>query len=334
MERVSDLGEFGLIGRLTRFFKNDDPSIIRDFGDDAAFVRLGDRLLVLTVDALVEGVHFLGFYPPVSVGRKLAAVNASDAAAKAARPLYALVNLGLPPETPLPYAEGLYEGLAEGARRYGFSVVGGNTTAAPALCLDLSLIAEAKRPVFREVPRPGLSIFVSGTLGDSRAGLELLLEFYEREKPSSFFPSPEDLFEAAGFGDRERFLVKRHLEPVARTDLIPVVGEKAVASMDVSDGLLSDLKKLSPRFAVRLEVSELPLSRELVEFCSERGRDPRLYALLGGEDYELLVASGEDLSFFGFTKIGEVLNEEGPKVVDERGRPLEGEGFDHLIRPR
>ncbi len=313
MAKVSDLGEFGLIEHLTRFIKNEDPSILRDFGDDTAFIRDEDGYLLLTVDTLVEGVHFLRRYPPEAVGWKLVSVNVSDIAAKGGKPLYGLITLALPKETELSYIEGVYKGISEALKFYRFSLVGGNTTSSERICLDLSLVGRTKRAVFRDNLKEGLKLFVGGPLGDSRAGLEILLSGKEKLE------------------DYEKKLVKKHLKPVARLDLSPVVEKYAVASMDISDGLLSDLKKMAKNFDVLLKVENLPLSEELKEYCRRKGCDPRKYALLGGEDYELLVASDRDLTEFGFTLIGEVLKRsETPKVFDERGRPLEGEGFDHL----
>ncbi|HIO41413.1 MAG TPA: thiamine-phosphate kinase, partial [Aquifex sp.] len=91
-KRVSDLGEFGLIALLTGEIKNNDPSLIRDFGDDTAFVRSGEKILLLTVDTLVEDVHFLRRYPPDAVGWKLVSVNVSDIAAKGGKPLWGLIT--------------------------------------------------------------------------------------------------------------------------------------------------------------------------------------------------------------------------------------------------
>ncbi len=313
MPKVSDLGEFGLIEHLTGFIKNEDPTILRDFGDDTAFIRDGDGYLLLTVDTLVEGVHFLRRYPPEAVGWKLVSVNVSDIAAKGGKPLYGLITLALPKETELSYIEGVYKGISEALKFYRFSLVGGNTTSSERICLDLSLVGRAKRAIFRDGLKEGLKLFVSGPLGDSRAGLEILLSGKEE------------------LADHERVLVEKHLKPTARLDLSPIVEKYAVASMDISDGLLSDLKKMAKNFDVLLKVGNLPLSEELKEYCHRKGCDPRKYALLGGEDYELLVASDRDLTEFGFTLIGEVLKRSGtPKVFDEREKPLEGEGFNHL----
>ena len=310
--KVSDLGEFGLIEHLTRFIKNNDQSIIRDFGDDTAFVRLGNEILLFTVDTLVEGVHFLRRYPPEAVGWKLVSVNASDIAAKGGKPLYGLITLALPKDLELSYVEGIYRGISQALDFYNFSLIGGNTTSSEKLCLDLSLVGTAKRVIFRDNFKVGQKIYVSGTLGDSLAGLEILLSGKENLEPY------------------ERKLIERHLKPVARLDLSSIVEKFASASMDISDGFLSDLSKMAKNKTVKVFTKNIPLSEELKLYCSKRGKNPINYALKGGEDYQLLVASDIDLTLYGFTLVGEVLSEGGSKIVDEHGKELKAKCFDHL----
>jgi len=311
-KKVSDLGEFGLIELLTREINNNDPSLIRDFGDDTAFVRLGERILLLTVDTLVEDVHFLRRYPPDAVGWKLVSVNVSDIAAKGGKPLWGLITLSLPPDVEVEYVRDLYRGINEALNRYRFSLVGGNTTKGEKICLDLALVGEAKRVIFRDTPKVGDRIFVSGTLGDSRAGLELLLENKKDYKP------------------HEWRLIERHLRPVARLDLSPAVEKYANASMDISDGFLADLGKMVRNFTAVVDLERIPLSEELKRYCAERGKDPIEYALRGGEDYELLVASDRDLTPYGFFEVGRITSEGKGEIYTADGRRLDIGGFDHL----
>jgi thiamine-monophosphate kinase len=305
-------GEFELIKLLTGFIKNKDPSIVRDFGDDTAFIKTKGGYTLLTVDTLVEGVHFLRNYPADAVGWKLVSVNVSDVAAKGGKPLYGLITLALPEDVDLEYLKNLYRGVAAALKFYNFSLVGGNTTSSEKLCLDLSLVGFAERAIFRDTPKVGDRVFVSGTLGDSRAGLEILLS------------------EKKGLKSYERKLVEKHLRPRARTDLSNVVKKFANASMDISDGFLGDLKKMCKDFTVEVFVEKLPISQELKLYCNEKGLNPYEYALLGGEDYELLVSSSVDLSPFGFTEVGRVISEGEGKVLTPTGQELKGEGFDHL----
>ena len=311
-KKVSDLGEFGLIELLTGEIKNKDPSLVRDFGDDTAFVRFGEKILLLTVDTLVENIHFLRRYPADAVGWKLVSVNVSDVAAKGGKPLWGLITLSIPPDLEVNYVRDLYKGINEALNRYRFSLVGGNTTKGEKICLDLSLVGEANRVIFRDTPRVGDKIFVSGTLGDSRAGLELLLEDRKDYKPY------------------EWKLIERHLRPLARLDLSPIVEKYANASMDISDGFIADLRKVVKNFTAVVDIEKLPLSEELKKFSSERGKDPTEYALRGGEDYQLLVASDRDLTPYGFFEVGRITSEGKGEIYTTDGKRLDLEGFDHL----
>ncbi len=307
-----NLGEFELIELLTGFIKNSDENILRDFGDDTAFLRFGKDILLLTVDTLVEEVHFLRSYPPEAVGWKLVSVNVSDIAAKGGKPLYSLITLGVPSDISVDYLKGIYRGLTAALEFYKFSLVGGNTTRSERLFLDFFLLGRTKKAVFRDTPKVGDRIFVSGTLGDSAAGLEILLSGKKNLKP------------------HEEKLVEKHLKPVARLDLSEAVLKFANASMDISDGFLSDLSKMVKNFTAEVDLSKIPLSEELKKYASERGRNPLDYALYGGEDYELLVCSEEDLSPYGFTEVGRVVSEGSGEIFSTDGVRLEPKGFDHL----
>ena len=311
-EKISELGEFGLIELLTREIKNRDKNIIRDFGDDTAFVRFEDEILLLTVDTLVENTHFLRYFPSFDLGWKLVSVNVSDIAAKGGTPLYGLITVSAPPDLEVDYLQDFYKGLSEALSFYRFSLVGGNTTSGEKFCFDFSLIGKAKRVIYRDTPKVGNYIYVSGTLGDSRAGLELLLERKKEYKPY------------------EKRLIEKHLRPIARLDLSPIVEKYANASMDISDGLLSDLAKMCKTKEVILFTENIPISEELKLYCSERGKNPLDYALSGGEDYELLVSSKEDLTKFGFYKIGFVSKEGKGEIFNEKGEKLTPKGFAHF----
>jgi thiamine-monophosphate kinase len=213
---------------------------------------------------------------------------------------------------------------------YKFFLLGGNTTRSDKLCLDLSLIGEAKRAVYRDTPRVGDRIFVSGTLGDSRAGLEILLRIYKNRKPKGYYRSLEHLAAENNLKPHELKLVERHLQPVARLDLSPVVERFASASMDISDGFLSDLAKMVKNLTAEVDLSKVPLSEELKQYCAERGLNPLDYALRGGEDYQLLVCSDRDLTPYGFKEVGKVISEGEGKIFSTRGDELKAEGFDHL----
>ncbi|WP_457600196.1 thiamine-phosphate kinase [Hydrogenivirga sp.] len=303
--RISDLGEFGLIKRLKEILGSES------IGDDCAHVRLGDRNLLLTTDLMLEGVHFLMRYPPESVGWKAVSVNVSDVVGNGGDPLWALVSLVLP-DLEVSYLERVYRGMKSACEFYGCEVVGGNVSKGERFGIDVFLVGVSDRPVGRRGAKPGDGLFLSGTLGDSRAGLELLL------------------MEKREYEDFELALMERHLRPTARIDYVRHIRKYANASMDVSDGLVADAGHISERSGVRIDIdsSKLPLSRELLRFCEKYGKNPKDYALYGGEDYQLLFTHPEERwnPFMDMTMIGRV--SEGSGVFVD-GNPAEG-GYRHF----
>src|SRR5881397_81109 len=176
---VSELGEFGLIERLASALGEEAPAdLILGIGDDAAAWRAGEQVLLATTDTLVEGVHFLPeFAPWADVGWKALAVNITDIAAMGGEPLFALVTLALPLEAEVSQLEELYGGLAECARGYGVTVAGGDIVRAPQICVTIALIGRAQmregepQMMRRDRAKAGDVVAVTGTLGDSAAGL-------------------------------------------------------------------------------------------------------------------------------------------------------------------
>ncbi|NPB07072.1 MAG: thiamine-phosphate kinase [Aquificae bacterium] len=300
---VSRVGEDGLVERLARLLGSEE------IGDDAAPVSCAGKTLLLSCDALREGTHFLRFFPKRELGWKAVSVSVSDCAASGGRPLWLLTDLSVPPGLELKELLELYEGIKEACDYYACKLVGGNTVRDEKLGLSVFVVGEAERFVSRKGARPGQKLLVSGYLGDARAGLELLLMRKERYEPF------------------ERELIRRHLRPYARLDLLPAVVKHASACMDVSDGFAKDALRLARSSSVALfvERDRLPVSDELKAFCKKYGKDPYEYALLGGEDYQLLItADGEPE---GFTAVGEVREGEGLFVDGER---YEKKGFEHF----
>ncbi|MDO8612946.1 MAG: thiamine-phosphate kinase, partial [Dehalococcoidia bacterium] len=190
--KVSDLGEFGLIERLAKAAGAEQPeSLIVGIGDDAAAWRLNDAVMLATTDTLVEGVHFLpGRTPWADLGWKALAVNVSDIAAMGGLPQYALVTLALPPQTAVPDVDALYDGLRECAREYGVAIAGGDVVRAPQVAITVALLGQAEvdgggrpRLMRRDAARAGYAIAVTGTLGDSAAGLRRLKDGAPADDP-------------------------------------------------------------------------------------------------------------------------------------------------------
>lgn len=304
---ISHIGEFGLIERLKNILSN--PII----GDDTAQVSVGSHTLLLTCDVLVENRHFKRHYLPSAVGWKAISVNVSDVVANGGEAVYALVSLVLP-DLEVKYVEELYEGIKRACDFYKCQVVGGNISKGEFLVVDVFMVGKAKRFVGRRGAKVGDAVFVSGTLGDSKAGLELLL------------------MEKREYEDFELRLIEKHLRPTARIDFANHIAKYANASMDISDGLSSDAHKLAKASGVKIRLfsEKIPLSEELIAFCKKHRKDPLTYALSGGEDYELLFTHPYHMlnPFLSMVQIGVVEEGEGVFLDD---KPLDPLGFDHFI---
>lgn len=279
---VSDLGEHALLARLLARLPRPGAHILVGPGDDAAVIEPGRRSrLVLTTDALVERVHFSRTWcSPADIGHKALAVNLSDLAAMGAVPRWALVSLALPADFAVDDAEALMSGLADHARTHGVSVAGGNLArSTDALIVDVTAGGEvaSRKWLTRGGGRPGDELWVSGTLGASRAGLEMLQTAADRE-------------DVAG-GSR---CTARHRRPIPRVRLGVAMARTgaARAAMDASDGLADAVRQLATASAcgARVEADLVPVEPDAREWWRSRGQDPLLAAFEGGEDYELLFA--------------------------------------------
>lgn len=309
------MSEFDLIAKLAARLGRPRISGAIGIGHDCAALPDRDGFLLLKCNAAVKGRHFVrGLLPPEDLGWRIATANVSDIAASGGRPTAALVSLGVPAGFPEAELETIYDGLAEASRAYGFDVLGGNVSGADELFLDLFMVGRARRFVPRSGAQPGDLIVVSGPLGDSAAGLEVL--------------------KRGGPGVLDHPLVLRHRRPRARLDLVDALQGAARACIDISDGLSSELNHVAKASGVCLSVERqrIPVSDALRRHAAEAGRDPLDYALGGGEDYELLftVPRGgamQPLGGLGTRIIGEVTKGQGV-LLD--GQPLASLGWDHL----
>lgn len=239
-------------------------------------VRLGDTEWALAADMLVYGHHFLDWATPEEVGYKAVAVNVSDVAAMGGEPRFMLCSGGAAdPETTLR----CMEGVIEAAKEFGVYPLGGDTTGAAALTVDVTVLgsfSSGAAPVLRGGARPGNLLAVTGELGASGAGF-LALEARRR-------------------GEAER-LARRHLRPEPRVDAGRAAAMAGVRAMiDLSDGLASDVRHICEASGVgcRVDLGRLPVADDTRDFAESEGRDPDVLAATGGEDYELLVAASEE----------------------------------------
>jgi thiamine-monophosphate kinase len=281
--RISELGEFPLIDRLTQYLPPYQADVVRGVGDDVAVVRLNDdRYLLLTCDIQVAGVHFLPHaITPYQLGRKIAAINLSDIGAMGGQPGHALVSLALPPDTEAEYLDAMYQGLAEEMNRYQADVVGGNMARGDQMILDLFLTGEVAPAhlLLRNGARPGDRVVVTGRLGASRAGLALVLE------PDLRTRLPEAQVEA---------VLQAHFTPMPRVAEGQFAGAfgGVTAAIDLSDGLAADVGHIcdESKVGVQLFAQTLPIEESTRAAAQAAGVDPLHWALFGGEDYELCLA--------------------------------------------
>jgi thiamine-monophosphate kinase len=322
------LGEHALLARLLARLPRRSASVLVGPGDDAAVLApVRNERLVVTTDAVVEGVHFSrAFSSPADIGHKALAVNLSDLAAMAATPRWALLSLVLPGSWPVADVEDLVDGLSALAGRYGVSVVGGNIarTDGP-LVVDVTAGGDvgSRRWLTRSGACAGDDIWVSGTIGGAAAGFEMLRD-----------------------GQTEGSCVARHRRPEPRVRLGVAMGRAraARAAMDLSDGLADALRQVAAASGcgVRVDGRVLPIETTAADWWNRRGVDPVSAALAGGEEYELLFAipkrGGGRLRNVTrrvadppLTKIGVFTKDAGVWVVDRGGRvePLP-EGYEHF----
>ena len=287
------MGEFDLIKRYfsRKSLQND---VILSVGDDCAITSIPTGYqLAITTDTLVEGTHFLPSISPADLAYKSVAVNLSDLAAMGATPTWMSLALTLPEIKEAWLAE-FSQSLFAILDRYGVSLIGGDTTKGS---LSITLTAQGFLPenqgLFRHQAKVGDRIFVSGFLGDSAAGLDLLLQNRKIENES------------------DRYFIQRHLHPTPRVELGLALRSFSCCALDISDGLLADLEHILERSQVGAEIylENLPLSRHL---CTQYEQtQAEKFALTGGEDYELCFTVSEEKR----EEMEQVLRSQGIKVT-------------------
>lgn len=287
--KVKDLGEFGVIKLLTEMVTRErwgpdnatpyDFKLLVDVGDDTAAWRSGRGTELYTTDTAVEGVHFTRATTPwYDLGWKIMAANVSDIAAMGGLPLYALITLGLPPDTEIEDLESLYRGMVKLGNEYGVAIVGGDMVRSPVVFVTVGLTGVCEGdPMLRSTAKGGELVAVTGYLGSSAGGLEIML----KDIPVR--------------GEAAEFLKAAHRRPEPCISQGRVLSRHGVrTAMDISDGLIDDLSKLcqASGVAARLEAQKIPVHPLLKEVFPQGYMD---MALGGGEDYQLLFAAPGEL---------------------------------------
>ncbi len=298
---ISELGEFGLIKRLTEDIKLTQPTSIKGVGDDAAVIDNKDKQTLVTTDLLLEGIHFdLTYFPLKHLGYKAAIVNFSDIYAMDGIPQQITISLGISKRFSVEDLEEFYSGVKLACLTYNVDIVGGDTTSSLTgftISITCIGIADKQSLIYRNGAKDTDLICVSGDLGAAYMGLQLL----EREK--AVFAGQKDF--NPDFAGKE-YLLERQLKPEARRDVmeeLKKLGIQPTSMIDISDGLSSDLLHICSQSNVgcRMFEERLPIDYQTAMMAESFHLNVSTVALNGGEDYELLFTV--PLSFYEQIKI-------------------------------
>ena len=301
---IAEIGEFGLIDRLTKDIKPQNESTKYGVGDDCAVLHYPDTEVLVTTDMLMEGVHFdLTYIDLQHLGYKSAMVNISDIFAMNGTPRQLTVSMALSKRFTVEDMEQFYQGLRLACDKWGVDIVGGDTTSSyTGLAISITCIGEARKEdiVYRNGAKETDLVCVSGDLGAAYMGLQLL----EREKAVYY----QQVEEAKKKGDQKalaelshfqpdfagkEYLLQRQLKTEARGDIIQKLrdaGIRPTAMMDISDGLSSELMHICKQSHVgcRIFEKQIPIDYQTAVMAEELNMNVTTCALNGGEDYELL----------------------------------------------
>ncbi|HEX7293428.1 MAG TPA: thiamine-phosphate kinase [Solirubrobacterales bacterium] len=326
------MGEFELLARLRERLPPPGPRLRVGMGDDAA-VSVPGGAVAVSVDAIVDGVHFRREQAtPAQIGHKALATALSDLAAMGAESGEAYVTLGVPPDLDEAGCLELLDGLLALASRTGTSLAGGDVTRSGELFLATTVVGHAPTPeqlVTRSGAQPGDVLVLTGEIGGAAAGLLAM----EHAEAAAALPATTT----------ER-LRARQLEPQPRLAAGRALAESgATAMIDLSDGLGGDAAHLAEASGVRLAIDAdaAPLADGVTQLAAATGNGLWDLALAGGEDYELLAAlpaerlekataAVYEAEGIGLTRVGEVEAGEGVEIRPRGGEPIEPKGFDQL----
>ncbi|MEF1288909.1 thiamine-phosphate kinase [Vibrio sp. M260118] len=318
-------GEFNLIEKYFVGRQSQRKDVLLAAGDDCALVQVPQGLSVaVSTDTLVSGTHFLADANPAWVAHKALASNISDLAAMGATPAWVSFALTMP-EPDEAWLAPFCDAFFDLANYYDIQLIGGDTTKGPlSLTLTVQGLVDPDKALRRDGAQVGDWVYVTGDLGDSKAGLDVVLDTSLRNKPSA------------------QELEKRHYLSTPRVLVGQALLDLASSAIDISDGVISDIKHILNRsqVGVALDVSALPVSNELVEFLGSNTL-ARQYALSSGEEYELCFTVPEQnkgsltssLAHCGakVTCIGQI-RPQGTFELHNNGQPIDWDlsGYDHF----
>lgn len=316
--KVRDIGEFNLIERIRSKVGSTSKDVFKGIGDDCAVLNYDkNNFMLFTTDMVIEDVHFsLEYFSPKQIGMKAIEQNVSDIAAMGGVPKYALVSLSVPRDMDVAFVDKLVDGIIEKSRKYKIEIVGGNVSGSDKMIVDISLIGfvEKKFLAIRKNARKGDLIFLSGSVGESACGLELLT----RKKKGK--------------------CAKRHLEPKSRIELARELVKAGINCMiDVSDGIISEIVHIckESKTGAIIYANKIPISKNVIDDAKKLNRNPLDFAIYGGEDFELIFTASKKKSIkikrFNVTEIGRVVDKKKKIKLIKDNKEIElGQGFDHF----
>lgn len=323
---IKELGEFGLIGHLTKDIKLKNESTKKGVGDDCAVMHYGDKETLVSTDMLMEGVHFdLTYVDMKHLGYKSAMVNISDIFAMGGTPRQMTVSIALSKRFKVEDIEDFYEGLRMACDKWNVDIVGGDTTSSlTGLAISITVLGDADKEdvIYRSGAKDTDLICVSGNLGAAYCGLQLL----EREKSVYYMQLQEARKKnkdavvdfQPDFSGRE-YLLERQLQPEARGDILQTLrqaGVRPTSMIDISDGLSSEIMHICKESdtGCRLFEKEIPIDYQTAVMAEEMNMNLSTCALNGGEDYELLFT----VPLSDYDKISEI---EGVRLIGHITKP-------------
>jgi len=335
---LSKIGEFGLIELLKKDVRYFQKNTLTGIGDDAAVIDLGEDVLVVTTDMLIEGVHFdLTYMPLKHLGYKAIAANVSDIAAMNAIPQQVTVSIAVSNRFSVEAVMEFYKGINAACENYKVDLAGGDTTSSlSGLIISITALGRVTKEevVLRSTAKNSDLICVTGDLGGAYMGLQTL----EREK-QEYLANPAMQPQLEG----KDYVIQRQLKPEARTDVIHELKELNIiptSMIDISDGLASELLHIcsSSKVGARIYEDKLPIDNITYETAREFNLDPTVCALNGGEDYELLfTVKQEDFDKLknhpDITIVGHIVPaEQGINMVSKGDNivPLTAQGWVHF----
>lgn len=332
--KLSQIGEFGFIERFSKRFANISSNNAMGIGDDCAILPLDENYeQVVTTDLLIEDIHFLRTaISPGDLGYKALAVNLSDIAAMGAQPTASFLSIAIPSDTDVEYLDEIMQGYHELSTKYNVPLLGGDTTKSPdKLVINVCVMGKIQKGKSRRrsMAQPGDVICVTGPLGDSAAGLKMILNNIRPDNES-----------------KDLICWHNRPEPGINEGLWLAKQDGTKAMMDLSDGVASDLRHIMKQSKVgaTINIEKIPMSEALKATAAKQNWEPEVLALTGGEDYRLMLTLDKDKSTeiiyrynqqfpHPLTTIGEITESENHEIrwiKNNQSFKLTKEGFNHF----